>query len=266
MSSNLSGRVVLITGASSGIGAAAALEFAKHGRGKCLIELRDNIISQYPSVQVHHSVVDIRNKDEVDQAVANLPENFKDVDVLVNNAGIAIGFDPLEESKHQNVIAVLETNINGAIYMIQAILPSMKARNSGDIINIGSISGQQTHQYGNAIYSGSKFALEGITLSIRKELVATKIRVILIRPGAVKTDFTSLRAGGKPDFDDIFYAGYDPLVAKDVADCIIFAAARPNNVVISELTVLPNAQADMTLIHREGNVGPIPAKDKPRYP
>ncbi|CAG8454607.1 4318_t:CDS:2 [Ambispora leptoticha] len=248
---NLSGRVVLITGASAGIGAATAQEFAKY-------ELKSNIRKEYPSVEIHIAVVDIRNKNEIDNAVKDLPEKFKDIDVL---AGIAIGFDTIENQTQDNILAVLETNINGLIYMTQAVLPRMKERNSGDIINIGSISGTQTHQYGNSIYAGSKYAVEGITDSIRRELVATKIRVIIIRPGAVNTEFTVRRAGGDTDFNNTYFAGYEPLVAKDIAECVVFAATRPTNVVVAEMFVLPTAQADITLFHREGNVGPLAKSD-----
>ncbi|CAG8512621.1 11893_t:CDS:2 [Ambispora gerdemannii] len=251
---NLSGRVVLMfVGASAGMGAATAQEFAEH-------ELESNIRRKHPSVEIHIAAVDIRNKNEIDNAVNSLPEKFKRVDVLVNNAGIAVGFNTIEKQTQEDILSVLETNLNGLIYMTHAILPRMKERNSGDIINIGSISGKQTHQYGNSIYSASKYAVEGFTTSIRKELIATKIRVILIRPGAVKTEFTLRRSGDDDKFDAIFYEGYDPLVAKDIAECVVFAAIRPTNVVISEMEVLSNAQADIMLIHREGGDGPLAKK------
>ncbi|CAG8530755.1 3259_t:CDS:2 [Paraglomus occultum] len=253
---NLSGKVVLITGASAGIGAATALEFAKHGSN--LISFILFQTKTWTTSKVCVRAVDVQNKKEIYSAINELPDEFKDIDILVNNAGLAIGFDPLEKNSENAVQQVIGTNVNGYIYTIQAVLPRMKERNSGDIINIGSISGVQTHQYGTALYAASKHAVEGLTASIRKELVATKIRAILIRPGAVRTDFTLKRVPERgPEFLDTYYAGYEPLVAQNIADCIIYAASRPTNVVISELTVLPNAQADITLVHREGAKGPV---------
>jgi len=135
----------------------------------------------------------------------------------------------------------------------------MKERNSGDIIMMGSISGKQSHGFGNSIYSASKFAVEGITDSLRKELVKTKIRVLLIRPGSVETEFTLNRSRGNSEFSKIYYSGYEPLNSKDIAECIVFGANRPINVVISELTVLPNAQADTLTVHRDNNINIISA-------
>jgi 3-hydroxy acid dehydrogenase/malonic semialdehyde reductase len=135
----------------------------------------------------------------------------------------------------------------------------MKERNSGDIIMMGSISGKQSHGFGNTIYAASKHAVEGITESLRKELVNTKIRVLLIRPGAVHTEFTLKRSRGNSEFSKIYYSGFEPLNAKDVAECVVFGANRPLNVVISELTVLPNAQADLSTTHRENNVNLVSA-------
>ncbi|CAG8728532.1 10626_t:CDS:2, partial [Racocetra persica] len=121
------------------------------------------ILETYPSCEIHICVVDIRNKQEIDDAIANLPSGFKDIDVLVNNAGTAFGYDPLEENSQKDIQTTIETNVYGLIYMTQAVLPRMKERNSGDIINMGSISGKGTHGKGDAIYAGSKFAVEGIT-------------------------------------------------------------------------------------------------------
>ncbi|CAG8539825.1 7321_t:CDS:2 [Funneliformis mosseae] len=253
MNTELSGRVVLITGASSGIGAATALEFAKYNsklisffcsRFERLQELKSQILNQYSDTQIHIDGVDVRNKQAIDDAIENLPQGFKDIDVLFNNAGLAIGFEPLEKKPQEEIQTVLETNVNGIIYAIQAVLPGMKQRNSGDIIMMGSISGQQSHGFGNSIYAASKHAIEGITESLRKELVKTKIRVLIIRPGSVETEFTLNRSRGSPGFSEIYYS----------AECVVFGANRPTNVVISELTVLPNAQADIVTIHRDNNI------------
>jgi len=166
---------------------------------------------------------------------------------------LAVGFDSLEEQEEEAIKTVFETNVNGSIYITQAVLPRMKERNSGDIIMMGSISGQQSHGFGNSIYAASKHAVEGITISLRKELINTKIRVLLIRPGAVETEFTLKRSRGNSEFSKIYYSGFEPLNAKDVAECVVFGANRPINVVISELTVLSNAQADLTTIHRDND-------------
>ncbi|CAJ0761449.1 21500_t:CDS:10 [Entrophospora sp. SA101] len=184
--------------------------------------------------------LDIQNKDEIDEKIANLPEEFKDIDILVNNAGLAIGFDPIEKNSQKDIETVIDTNINGLLYMTQAVLPIMKRRNSGDIINIGSISGTNSHGYGNTVYAATKYATEGITDSIRKETLSSKIRVTLIRPG-------------NNEFSKTYYDGFDPLSSKDIAECIVYTATRPKNVVISVLEVLPNAQADITTIHRSNS-------------
>ncbi|CAH1764408.1 12563_t:CDS:10 [Entrophospora sp. SA101] len=197
--------------------------------------------------------LDIQNKDEIDEKIANLPEEFKDIDILVNNAGLAIGFDPIEKNSQKDIETVIDTNINGLLYMTQAVLPIMKRRNSGDIINIGSISGTNSHGYGNTVYAATKYATEGITDSIRKETLSSKIRVTLIRPGAVKTEFSLVRTRGNNEFSKTYYDGFDPLSSKDIAECIVYTATRPKNVVISVLEVLPNAQADITTIHRSNS-------------
>ncbi|GBC32103.1 NAD(P)-binding protein [Rhizophagus irregularis DAOM 181602=DAOM 197198] len=261
MNTELSGRVVLITGASAGIGEATALEFAKYNsklillarRAERLQKLKSQILEKYPNTQIHTCEVDVRNKQAIDDVIANLPQELKDIDVLVNNAGIAIGFETLENQTQEEIQATLETNVNGLIYVTQAVLPRMKERNSGDIIIMGSISGQQSHGFGNSIYSASKFAVEGIADSLRKELVKTKVRVLLIRPGSVDTEFTLNRSRGNPEFSKIYYSGYEPLDAKDIAECVVFGANRPTNVVISELNVLSNAQADIVTIHRDND-------------
>ncbi|RIA80503.1 hypothetical protein C1645_730095 [Glomus cerebriforme] len=261
MITELSGRVVLITGASSGIGEATALEFAKYNsklilfarRIERLQKLKSEILEKYPNTQIHVCKVDIKNKQAINDAIANLPQELKDIDVLVNNAGLALGFEPLDKQSEEEIKAVLETNVNGLIYTTQAVLPRMKERNSGDIIMMGSISGKQSHGFGNSIYAASKFAVEGIADSLRKELIKTKIRVLLIRPGAVETEFTLNRSRGNSEFSKTYYSGYEPLTAKDIAECVVFGANRPTNVVISELTVLPNSQVDTVTIHRENN-------------
>ncbi|CAJ0768987.1 5671_t:CDS:2, partial [Entrophospora sp. SA101] len=160
--------------------------------------------------------LDIQNKDEIDEKIANLPEEFKDIDILVNNAGLAIGFDPIEKNSQKDIETVIDTNINGLLYMTQAVLPIMKRRNSGDIINIGSISGTNSHGYGNTVYAATKYATEGITDSIRKETLSSKIRVTLIRPGAVKTEFSLVRTRGNNEFSKTYYDGFDPLSSKDI--------------------------------------------------
>ncbi|CAI2176612.1 11061_t:CDS:2 [Funneliformis geosporum] len=256
MNTELSGRVVLITGASSGIGASTALEFAKYNSKliSFFVQLKSQILKQYSETRIHIDRVDVRDKQAIDDAIGKLPQEFKGIDVLINNAGLAIGFEPLEKKPQEEIQTVLETNINGLIYVIQAVLPGMKERNSGDIIMMGSISGQQSHGFGNSIYAASKHAVEGITDSLRKELVKTKIRVLIIRPGSVNTEFTLKRSRGSSEFSEIYYSGYEPLNAKDIAECVVFGANRPTNVVISELTVLPNAQVDVVTIHRDTNI------------
>ncbi|CAG8459514.1 12393_t:CDS:2 [Dentiscutata heterogama] len=166
------------------------------------------------------------------------------------NAGTALGFDPLEENSQKDIQATIETNVYGLIYMTQAVLPKMKERDSGDIINMGSISGKRSHGFGNA---GSKFAIEGITESLRKELLSTKIRVVLVRPGAVKSEFTLVRSYGNAEFSNAYYSGFEPLIPQDVAECVVFVAARPTNVVVSEIEILPNAQADAQSLRIENS-------------
>ncbi|KAI8144328.1 hypothetical protein BJV82DRAFT_607017 [Fennellomyces sp. T-0311] len=249
----LEGKNVLITGASAGIGEATAREFAKEGsnlilaarRVERLQGLKQELEKTYPSITVIAVQLDVRDKKEIDSVVAQVPP----VDVLVNNAGMVLGLDPLEKVDEAEFDQMFATNVKGLVFLTQAVIPSMRARQTGHIINLGSIAGKQAYPNGS-IYCATKHAVEAITTSLRHELVDTPIRVSAICPGLVNTEFSTIRFRGDKEKADNVYAGLQPLVGQDIAELIVFTAGRPPHVNIADMLVFPTAQADARNIHR----------------
>ncbi|KAL5339836.1 hypothetical protein BJX70DRAFT_397305 [Aspergillus crustosus] len=265
VSKRLAGKTVLITGASSGIGRSTALEFARTApqnlkliltarRIDRLQTLAGEITSEFPGVKVHPVQLDVSNPAEVAGLVASLPEEFKDVDVLVNNAGLVKGVAKAPEILQDDINIMFATNVTGLINMTQAILPRMLARNngsgSGDIINIGSIAGREPY-VGGGIYCATKAAVRSFTESLRRELIATRVRVIGVDPGQVETEFSVVRFGGDRGKADAVYAGCEPLTPDDIAEVIVFTAGRRENVVVADTLLFPNHQASATIMHRK---------------
>lgn len=225
--SRLAGKIVLITGASSGIGKACALEFAQHGahlilaarRADRLDELARHIRTDF-GVNVHPLPLDVTNRAAVMKGIAGVPTAFQQIDVLVNNAGLVLGLDPLMQVTEPQIDQMLATNIKGLLNVSQAVLPGMKDRNSGHIVNISSIAGTQAYANGS-IYCATKHAVDAITKSLRMELVDTKLRVSSVDPGLVETEFSIIRFAGDQSKADAVYKGIEPLVGKDIAEVLL---------------------------------------------
>ncbi|KAK3111806.1 hypothetical protein LTR53_012551 [Teratosphaeriaceae sp. CCFEE 6253] len=264
MAKRLEGKTVIITGASSGIGKATAVEFARTAPKSLKLILtarRIDVMKELASeiqkevgdgVQVLPVQLDISKPDQVRSFIPNLPKEFQDVDVLVNNAGLVKGVDKAGDIKEEDIDSMMLTNVNGLINMTQACLQVFRKRGEsgqGDIINIGSIAGR-TGYPGGSIYCATKAAVRTFTEAIRLELIATRIRVIEIDPGQVETEFSVVRFGGDKTKADKVYEGVTPLTPLDIAETVVFAAGRPENVVIADMLVFPNHQGSATTMHR----------------
>ncbi|KAJ3092914.1 hypothetical protein HK102_000457 [Quaeritorhiza haematococci] len=253
----LAGKVVFVTGASSGIGAACAHEFAREGsnlvltarRFDRLLKLKEDILAQYPSVKVHPVELDVRSREKVNETVDNLPSEFQNISVLINNAGLVIGKDTIESVSPDAVDTMFDTNVKGLLYVTQAILPIMKRNNAGHIINVSSISGTQVYP-GGGVYCATKHAVDAMTRTLRMELVDTPINVTSIDPGMVETEFSVVRFGGDKQQADKVYEGLQPLTGQDIAETIVFAASRPPHVQIASMVVFPTSQAAVTTVSR----------------
>jgi NADP-dependent 3-hydroxy acid dehydrogenase YdfG len=256
---SLKGKTVLITGATSGIGAACAKQLAKNGsnlillgrREERLIELSSKLQNEY-KIQILSRVLDVRDSEKVRECIANFPEEWQDIDILVNNAGLASGLDKAHELNLDDVEVMIDTNLKGLIYVSRAILPGMVKRNKGHIINIGSIAGHEVYPKGSA-YCATKHAVDAMTKGMRIDLVDTAIRVSTVDPGLVETEFSIVRFYGDKDRADSVYKGLKPLVAQDIAEIIEFVVSRPAHVQIGEVIVFPTNQAAAVTVHREAD-------------
>ncbi|KAI1074609.1 NAD(P)-binding protein [Whalleya microplaca] len=258
----LEGKTIVITGASSGIGRSTALEFARTAPSNLKLILtarREDALRQLAAdiakevgegVKVLPVRLDVSKPEEVRGFVAGLPEEFREIDVLVNNAGLVKGVARAPEIAEADVNVMFATNVTGLINMTQAILPIFLRRERGDVINIGSIAGREPY-VGGGIYCATKAAVRSFTESLRKELVATRIRVLEVDPGQVETEFSVVRFYGDKSKADAVYAGVDPLTPDDIAEVVVFVASRRENVVVADTLVFPNHQASATILHRK---------------
>lgn len=253
---NCQGKKVLITGASSGIGQACAESFATAGADLILCgrdaqrlqKLADSLTKTH-YIKIHPLVFDITDLQAVENALSRLSGDWQDIDILVNNAGMALGYDKLYAGNLQEWDRVLDTNIKSVVYMTRLVVPNMLKCNQGQIINVGSISSRTTYT-GGSVYCASKYAVRALTDTLRMDLHGTPIRVSLIDPGMVKTDFFDIRVHGDANKVDELFAGMIPLQAKDVADAILYCATRPAHVSIHELNIMPTDQTAAHMIHR----------------
>ncbi len=248
-------RTALITGATSGIGKATAELFASNGinlvvcgrRQERLDILRD---TWKGTVKIHTLNFDVSDRASVFEAIASIPEEFKNIDILINNAGNAHGLDPIEKGNLDDWDAMLDINVKGLLYVSKAILPEMIQRKSGHIINIGSTAGKEVYPNGN-VYCASKHAVDAINQGMRIDLNQYGIRVGAINPGLVDTEFSEVRFKGDTKRAKNVYAGFQPLRPEDIADIILFVISRPPHVNIADLIVMPTAQASSTIVRKE---------------
>lgn len=247
-------KTALITGATSGIGEATAYEFAKQGINLILCGRRLerlNTIQKALERLTHVQILnfDVRDKNETAKAIASLPDKFKHIDILINNAGNAHGLDPIENGSIDDWDAMMDINVKGLLYVSKAVIPQMTTRKSGHIINIGSSAGKEVYPKGN-VYCASKHAVLAITEGMRIDLNPYGIKVGAINPGLVETEFSKVRFKGDAIADNI-YTGFEALQAKDIADIIYFAVSRPPHVNIADVLVLPTAQANSTTVNKK---------------
>ena len=248
-------KIALVTGASSGIGWACALTVAKMGydliatgrRLERLEELRQELPE---GVRFLPLVFDVRDRAEVERLLTNLPPEWASIDLLINNAGNAHGLDPIQTGNVDDWDAMIDINVKGLLYVSKAIIPGMTERNSGYIINIGSIAGKEVYPNGN-VYCVSKHAVDALTNGMRMDLNPFGIKVMGIHPGLVETEFSLVRFKGDSQRASTIYQGYAPLVAQDIADIVEFALTRPPHVVLADVVVLPTAQASATVIKKK---------------
>jgi len=246
-------KIAFITGATSGIGRATALLLAQHNfdiiaTGRRTERLQE-LEAQITNVRVKTLAFDVRDKAAVKAAIASLPDDWKNVDVLLNNAGNAHGLAPIQNGDEQDWEMMLDINVKGLLYVSKEIMPLMINRKKGHIINIGSIAGKEVYANGN-VYCASKFAVDALSQGMRIDLNKEGIKVSEINPGLVHTEFSEVRFKGDTDRADSVYQGFQPLVAEDIADLILFMVTRPAHVNIADVIILPTAQASATTVHK----------------
>jgi serine 3-dehydrogenase len=251
-------KIALITGASSGIGKATAVLFAKNGarlilaarRNERIEKLAASLTNEY-GVDAIYFALDVRNQKEVENKINSLPPNWKEIDILINNAGLSRGLDKLHEGKLGDWEEMIDTNVKGLLYVSRAVIPGMVERNRGDIVNIGSIAGHEVYPGGN-VYCATKHAVDALTKGMQIDLVDTPIRVCTVDPGMVETEFSVVRFHGDKDRAGKVYQGIQPLTPDDVAEAILFCVTRPPHVNIHQLRIMPTSQASATIVHRKG--------------
>ena len=248
-------KTVLITGATSGIGLATASTLGEHGFSLILCgrntaklaELKEELSNITP---VETLVFDVRDKENVTSQIASLKAPFNEIDILINNAGNAHGMDPIDKGSLEDWDAMIDINVKGLLYVSKAIIPQMRDRKHGQIINIGSTAGKEVYPNGN-VYCGSKHAVDAITTGMRLDLNPYGIRVGAINPGLVETNFSEVRFKGDSKRAEKVYQGYLALQAQDIAEVILFAVTRPTHVNIADLTVMCTAQASSVILKKE---------------
>ncbi|HEV3324866.1 MAG TPA: SDR family NAD(P)-dependent oxidoreductase [Puia sp.] len=271
-------RTIFITGATSGFGEACARKFAAAGdhliltgRRKDRLDALKNELegripaaaptatattpmaatpaAAAPAIRVHSLVFDVQDRTAVDAAVASLPEAWRKVDILINNAGLALGRDFFDEASMEDWETMIDTNVKGLLYVSKAVLPLMIPTGNGHVINLGSVAGKEVYEKGN-VYCGSKFAVDAISKSMRIDLLRHGIKVTAIHPGAAETEFSKVRFKGDESQAKKIYDGYTPLHAEDVADAIFYCASLPPHVCINDLVITCKAQADAIYFYK----------------
>lgn len=250
-------KTVLITGATSGFGEACARQFAAGGYRLIITGRRKERLEALTSelrehTDVHPLVFDVQDKEAVFAAIDSLPDTWTAIDILINNAGLALGRDHFQDASLDDWETMLDTNVKGLLYVSRAVIPLMIARQRGHIINLGSIAGKEVYEKGN-VYCASKFAVDAISRSQRIDLLQHRIKVTVIHPGAADTEFSKVRFKGDMTQAAKIYEGYTPLRAEDVADAIYYCAGLPEHVCINEVNITCLAQANSFYYNRSGN-------------
>ena len=254
---SLKGKIVFITGASAGIGAATAIAFAAEGARLLLAARRAGKLAEVASMAlekgaeaVHSIDLDVRDHRAVQRAIDELPEEWAPIEVLVNNAGLSRGLDKLYMGKVEDWDEMIDTNVKGLLYVTRAVTPGMVVRGRGHVVNMGSTAGEMTYPNG-AVYCASKAAERAVNDGLRQDLLGTPVRVTSIDPGMVETDFSLVRFRGDAERASKVYKGVTPLRAEDVADAIVWAVSRPAHVNIARVVLTTIDQANSLLFHRE---------------
>jgi len=242
-------KTIMITGATAGFGKATAIKFAKNGyniivtgRRKAILDNMEKELRTYGKIKVLALNFDVTKKNEVESAIGNLPEEWKTIDVLVNNAGLAVGLDHIQTGNTDDWDRMIDTNVKGLLYVTRAVAPLMVARKKGHIFNLGSIAGKEIYENGN-VYCASKFAVEALSKSMRIDMLKNNIKVTLIAPGMAETEFSLVRFKGDEQKAKNVYKGIDALTAEDIADVIFYCATLPDHVCINEVVITPIQQA-----------------------
>ncbi|MBR4644951.1 MAG: SDR family oxidoreductase [Bacteroidaceae bacterium] len=249
-------KIVLITGATSGIGLACARKFAKNGDRLILTGRNEKRLSEIQKeltdegAEMLTLVFDVRNREEIKRQLSELPKEWQDIDVLVNNAGLALGLDPEQDGNMDDWDTMIDTNIKGLLTMTRLVVPGMVKRNRGHIINVGSIAGDAAYAGGN-VYCATKAAVKSITDGLRIDVAHTAIRVTNLKPGLVETNFSNIRFHGDTERAAKVYEGVKPLTGDDIADVAVYAANAPEHVQIAEVTILATHQASVSVIKRK---------------
>ena len=256
MRKSITNQIVLITGASSGIGASCARYFAEAGarlilaarRKQKLQVLADDLQRDY-RVETLLLPLDVQNSAAVSLAIEALPDDWRTIDMLINNAGLSRGLEKQYEATIQDWEEMIDTNIKGLLYVTRAVTPGMVARGHGHVVNVGSIAARQTYP-GGSVYCAAKAAVKALSEGLKMDLLGTPIRVTNIEPGLVETEFSQVRFRGDSDRAKTVYQGMIPLNPNDIADVILFAVTRPAHVNISEIFLMPTDQSSVSLVHR----------------
>jgi len=251
-------KTILITGASSGFGKALAYRFSENGnrliltgrRTENLLALQQELATLY-KIETHICVFDVREKKTVFDAIDTLPDPFRNIDILINNAGLALGRDLFQDADLVDWETMMNTNVMGLLYVTKAVLPLLKTSKHPHIINIGSIAGKEVYERGNA-YCASKAAVDSLSQAMRIDLLAEGIKVTAIHPGAAVTEFSNVRFKGDEEKASAVYKGYKPLSAEDVAEVVFYTTTLPEHVCINDLVLTCTAQANSFYTHKNG--------------